>query len=117
MIFNINEMDEQPVPRDDQAPLSPAFWGFRFSGGRTFGSVRVAIGNREWCTQCGEMIFADSMPCVVTREFEQKSLRLHFHRACYMVWERMEPLPKAAMANKVVALPAPKSTCRKETED
>jgi hypothetical protein len=50
------------------------------------------------------MIFADSTACVVTRELGQKWLKLHFHRACYVAWERMEDGPPAPPADKVTTL-------------
>jgi hypothetical protein len=83
-------MDEQPFPRNDQWPWSAVFWNVRRTDARRFRSVRVAHGIRECCTQCGEMIFADKAACVVTVEHGQKWLRLHFHRACYLAWERTE---------------------------
>jgi hypothetical protein len=49
------------------------------------------------------MIFVDKIACVVTIEHGQKWLTLHFHRACYVAWERMERDPPPG-AEKVVAL-------------
>jgi hypothetical protein len=99
-------MEDQPVPQNDQWPWSTAFWGIGRIGARRFGSVRVARGIRECCTQCGEMIFADKVACVVTVEHGPKLLRLHFHGACYVAWERMEQSPSEAPSDEVVALSA-----------
>jgi hypothetical protein len=99
-------MEEQPVPRNDQWPWSTALWGIPKMDARNFGSVRVVYGIRECCTQCGEMIFADKVACVVTVEHGQKWLRLHFHRACYLAWERTEHNPPAAPPGRVVEFPA-----------
>jgi len=83
-------MDEQPVPRDDRWPWVTPLWSFQRSRAKTFGAVPVVHGVREYCVQCGEMIFADSIACVVTLEHGRQLLRLHFHGACYAEWERTE---------------------------
>jgi hypothetical protein len=76
----------------------PRHPGFRF------GTVRVSRGAREYCTLCGEMIFTDKVACVVAVSVGQRWLSLHFHRACYVAWERIEQAPPAALLQKVVAL-------------
>jgi hypothetical protein len=83
-------MEEQPIPRDDQWPWSTVLWPFPFTRATRIGSVRISYGVREHCTQCGETIFVDKIACVVTVEHGSRWLTLHFHRACYVAWERME---------------------------
>ena len=95
-------MEEQPMPRDDRWPWSTVLWPFPCTRATTIGSVRVSYGIREYCTQCGEMIFADKIACVVTVEHGRRWLTLHFHRACYVAWERMARHPPP-VADKVVA--------------
>ena len=97
-------MDDQPIPGEIGWPKSPALWGLWCNGGRTFASVRIVNGVRECCPQCGERISADKLACVVTMEQGGKWLTLHFHRACYVAWERMEQSSTEAPADKVVTL-------------
>jgi hypothetical protein len=103
------EMEEQPVPRDDRWPWSAAFWGFRLSGATRFVSVRILDGIRDWCAQCGQTILAEKIACVVTLKRGERYKRLHFHRACYSAWERMERSPPVPRADKVVPLPVHRS--------
>jgi hypothetical protein len=110
-------MEEQPVPRNDEWPWSAAFWNFRQLSGSRFGSVHITYGNRDCCTQCGEMIFADKIACVVTIKHGQKWLKLHFHLACYVVWERLEYTPPAMLADKVVAFPVRQPSQCEETHE
>ena len=94
-------MDEQPFRGEITWPKSPALWGLWCDGGRTFASVRMVHDVSECCTQCGEMTFASEMTCLVTMEHGGKWLTLHFHRACYGAWEKMELSPTKAQAGKV----------------
>jgi hypothetical protein len=110
-------MEEQPVPHDDPWHWSTVLWRIRRNHATAPPTVRVSHGIREYCTQCGEMIFADKIACVATIQHGQKWLRLHFHQSCYVVWERMEYRPRPALADKVVALSAPKSATRDKSRE
>jgi hypothetical protein len=83
-------MNEQSVPRVERGPWSVAPWGIWLDGAQVFASVRIAHGISACCTQCGEMIVFERMACVATLQQGEKWLTLHFHRPCYLVWERIE---------------------------
>jgi hypothetical protein len=53
-----------------------------------FASTDLRKGIREYCTQCGEMIFADKTACVVSLPASGKWLTLYFHHTCYFTWEQ-----------------------------
>jgi hypothetical protein len=83
-------MDEQPVPRSDAWPWNAAPWRHHGNARRMFVSLHILEGIRECCTQCGEMIFADHIGCLVMLQSAGKRVRLHFHQSCYIRWERSE---------------------------
>jgi hypothetical protein len=81
-------MNEQPFPDECEWPWNAPLWSRSRQTSAIFGSLRVVEGVREYCTQCGEMIFARNIACLVVVRSGGKWLSLHFHRACYVAWEQ-----------------------------
>jgi len=81
-------MNEQPIPNDGDWPWNALLWKAHTRPSGIFGSLRIVEGAREYCTQCGEMIFACDIACIVVIRIGEKWIEPHFHRTCYGAWER-----------------------------
>jgi hypothetical protein len=83
-------VNEQPKPSDGAWSWNAPLWKHCKRPPVIFGSLRVSRGVCEYCPQCGEMIFAQELACAVIVCASGKWVRLHFHKHCYVAWERIE---------------------------
>jgi hypothetical protein len=83
-------MNEQPIPNEREWPWNAPLWSRNGRLPAIFGSLRIVEGVREYCTQCGEMIFARNVAYLLVVRVGGKWLRLHFHGTCYVAWEQAD---------------------------